>query len=151
MKELTITQELANSLARSERVTRDAAEELRTSGGGSVRIQIMEDNDGIMLEALDDDVATLEEREIQLRRVEQDVCLINDMMKDMSFLVDEQQTHVDNIESNITSTKYNVEKGEKHIISASLYQKATRKCMLMVGGVFALVLIIVLSVVLTKK
>lgn len=151
IKELSKTQDLASDLARAQRVTRDAAEELRRSQNataGDVHIQ-MEETNGITLQTLDDKVATSQEREEQLKKVEHDVILLNDIMKDMSFMVNEQQESIDQIESNVSNTRQYVSTGERDIFKASMYQHSSRKCiglsLLAVAVVIAIVVAVTLS------
>jgi hypothetical protein len=64
----------------------------------------------------DVDGHALVQRNAAIQDIGRDVKLLNDMMKDLAFLVEEQQEMVDSIASNVEKGKDSAEKGESELI-----------------------------------
>jgi len=98
-------------------------------------------------QTIDTDLALLEEREEQIRRLEGDILDINAIFKDLAVLVHEQGETIDTIEANVEQASSHVEAGRDQLTQASNYQRRARKkmCILViiltiVAGVVALVI-----------
>jgi len=97
------------------------------------------------------DVAELEQRRIEIGKIEQDVMEVSELYRDLQHIVHEQQEHIDTIDSSIVQAKDRTEEGHKELLQAEEYQKKARKkqcCMLFL--VLAIVGIIVVIVYLAK-
>jgi hypothetical protein len=73
----------------------------------------------ISFQQLDLEAEQLKQRKEALKQIEKDVVTLNDMMKDMAFLVDEQQDVIDSIEYNIISTANSTKKAEQELVTVS--------------------------------
>jgi len=96
------------------------------------------------------------QREEEIKQLESNVILVNEMFHDLANIVKEQDTLIDNIDSNVTHALDDVQEGERQIDKAAEYQKKSRSklcCILALVFVILLivVLVIVLPVVLTRK
>ena len=78
------------------------------------------------MQVLDPDVAMLDDRSLALRDIAAEVQMVNEMMKDMAYLVEEQQVVVDRIEVNTTTAAEKTKDGEQQIKEAAKYQKKSR-------------------------
>lgn len=65
----------------------------------------------------------IEERDQEMRQILQQQNDINQIFKDLATLVEDQGEMVDDIRSNITSSKVDVKKGGKHLEEAEESQK----------------------------
>jgi len=96
------------------------------------------------------------QRDDEIRQLEGNVVLVNEMFHDLAQIVKEQDALIDNIDSNVTHALDDVQEGEKQIDKAAEYQKKSRSklcCILALVTVILLivVLVIVLSVVFGRK
>jgi t-SNARE complex subunit (syntaxin) len=66
--------------------------------------------------------AIIEERDKEIREIEQGVIEVNNLMKDCKTLVDEQGILINEIELNIEKAKNNVEHGLKNVKAAEKHQ-----------------------------
>ena len=51
------------------------------------------------------EIERIQEKQAAIQQIEKDVVQLNEMFHDLSYLVQEQQVGIDNIENNITQTK----------------------------------------------
>lgn len=149
-RELRRLQQLGRDLAMQERriltiAQMDAAE--RESEHETVDIPEGDQREQIAMEVSQAERQMIEERKSALKEIESDVIQLNDMMKDLSYLVDEQQEFIDSIESNITHSKGNVSKGESEITRAARWQSQSRKRLCVLLFVFLGVMVILVSLV----
>ena len=70
----------------------------------------------------------IEEREKEIRELQKQQQDINEIFKYVSEIVKKQQPYVDNIESNIESTKEYTSKGVEELEKASKQQKKILRC-----------------------
>ena len=96
------------------------------------------------------------QREEDVKQLENNVIMVNEMFHDLAQIVKEQDVLIDNIDSNVTNALADVEEGERQIDKAAVYQKKSRSkmcCILVVSLVTLLVvvLVIVIPVVLNNK
>jgi len=68
----------------------------------------------------------LEEREIAIRKIEKDIFNINEIMVDLSNMIQAQEEVLESIESNIINTKENTKKGTENLEKAENIQKSMR-------------------------
>jgi len=85
------------------------------------------------------------QREEEVRQLENNVIMVNEMFHDLAQIVKEQDVLIDNIDSNVSNALADVEEGERQIDKAADYQKKSRSKMCCI---LALVLVILLVVVL---
>uniref|UniRef100_A0A1I8HYU0 t-SNARE coiled-coil homology domain-containing protein n=2 Tax=Macrostomum lignano TaxID=282301 RepID=A0A1I8HYU0_9PLAT len=91
---------------------------------------------------LQDDLQAAEERESQLRQLEQDIVGINEMFKDLAQMVHEQGDMVDSIEDHVGQAVMQVDEGNKNLKQAVTYQKSARRKKIII----ALVVIVALAI-----
>lgn len=70
----------------------------------------------------DFDLAYLQERDNEIRKVQKDMIEVNQIFKDLSELIDSQAPMIDSIANNITSTKDQVESANKDLEEADKKQ-----------------------------
>ncbi|KII67690.1 Syntaxin-7 [Thelohanellus kitauei] len=81
----------------------------------------------------------IQERENAIRKIEEDIIGVNNIMKDLAIMIQEQGEVVDNIESHIEATHQRIESANTELAKARTYQgRATRK-----RFIFFIVLIII--------
>jgi hypothetical protein len=78
------------------------------------------------VQVLDPDVAMLDDRALALRDIQQDVQKLNEMTKDMAYLIEEQQVMVDRIEVNTDTAATKTKDGEQQLVEAAKHQKKSR-------------------------
>ena len=110
---------------------------------------------GPSAEVVMDHAQAIKEKQAAIHQIERDVVLLNDMFKDLNYLVVEQQVGIDLIENNIHVAKDQTAKGHAELVDASDYQSASRRQMcyicIILLVVIGVVLAIVLGVTLPKK
>jgi len=89
----------------------------------------------------------LEERAEGIGQIGQSVQQVADIMQDLALLVNEQGSHIDNIQTNIETAHVNTTRGVKELARANNYQRKTRGRMCIIS-VCVLVILIVLVLVL---
>ncbi|KAJ2003252.1 hypothetical protein GGI04_002977 [Coemansia thaxteri] len=102
------------------------------------------------LSVLDNDVeyneALINERESEINDIEQGIVELNEIFRDIGTIVTEQQSLLDNIETNVHSVSINVRGAAEELGSASEYQRRSNKtqfCLVLFGVVFVLVFLII--------
>lgn len=109
---------------------------------------------GLAHVTLKNKVRELEERHLEIVRLENNINQMHRLFLDLAILVQQQGEIIDNIEKNIENAKYNVAQAEIDLKKAEDYQKAARKkkcCILMIViGILIVILIPVLTTQLTK-
>lgn len=94
-------------------------------------------------EAIEVEVALLEEREQHIRQLESDILDINEIFRDLGTLVHEQGAVVDTIESNIERASGNVESGTEQLQQAATYQRKARKKMCCLVSILLVILAVI--------
>jgi len=69
----------------------------------------------------------LKEREQRVRQIEDDVLDVNQIMRELSALINQQGEHIDTIEGSIDHTAGNVESGTSELLKAAEYQARYRR------------------------
>jgi hypothetical protein len=120
----------------------------RGGGGGG------EKDDPLLqrLQQVEFDSAMVDERDEAINDIATSILEVNETMRDLANIVDEQGKDIDQIETNVTAAEDNTEKGVGFLNQAEKYQKGYRKwiialiCIILVasGGMAA-------ALVLTKK
>jgi syntaxin 1B/2/3 len=109
----------------------------------------------LISENLQDVVRDIEDRHLDILKLERQVLEVYELFKDLATLVDIQQESLDVIENRVAKAKAYVEKGEKELVKAEGYQKKSRKkqCCLLIILLAVLIAIIapVLGTTLSKS
>jgi t-SNARE complex subunit (syntaxin) len=98
----------------------------------------------LISETLQDVVRDIEDRHLDILKLERQVLEVYELFKDLATLVDIQQESLDVIENRVAKAKDYVEKGEKELQQAEIYQKKSRKkqCCLIIILLCALIALI---------
>ncbi|RNA32983.1 t-SNARE domain-containing 1 isoform X1, partial [Brachionus plicatilis] len=70
---------------------------------------------------LDQQIGMVRDREIKMKQIENDIIDINAIMSDLATMVNEQNSLIDNISSNVESTHGNVHYANENLAKASRY------------------------------
>ncbi|PIA14201.1 t-SNARE [Coemansia reversa NRRL 1564] len=104
----------------------------------------------VELAVLDNDIeyneALINERESEINEIEQGIVELNEIFRDMGTIVTEQQSLLDNIETNVQSVAVNALGASEELNSASEYQRRSNKtkfCILLFAIIFIIVLLLV--------
>ncbi|KAJ2058329.1 hypothetical protein GGI17_005105 [Coemansia sp. S146] len=102
------------------------------------------------LSVLDNDVeyneALINERELEINDIEQGIVELNEIFRDLGTIVTEQQSLLDNIETNVQSVTIHVRGAAEQLGSASEYQRRSNKtkfCLLLFAIIFILVFLLI--------
>ncbi|KAJ2886395.1 hypothetical protein H4R27_000686 [Coemansia aciculifera] len=102
------------------------------------------------LSVLDNDVeyneALINERESEINDIEQGIVELNEIFRDLGTIVTEQQSLLDNIETNVQSVTIHVRGAAEQLGSASEYQRRSNKtkfCLLLFAIIFILVFLLI--------
>jgi len=89
------------------------------------------------------------QRDEEIRQLESNVILVNEMFHDLAQIVKEQDVLIDNIDSNVTHALDDVQEGERQIDKAAEYQKKSRSklCCILVTVTIILLVVVVIIVV----
>jgi len=87
------------------------------------------------------------QREDEIRQLESNVIMVNEMFHDLATIVKEQDVLIDNIDSNVTNALADVEEGEKEIDKAANYQKKSRSKMCCILALVSIILLVVILVI----
>ncbi|KAI8323756.1 t-SNARE [Martensiomyces pterosporus] len=104
----------------------------------------------VQLSVLDNDVeyneALINERESEIHEIEQGIVELNEIFRDLGTIVTEQQSLLDNIETNVQSVAVNVLGASEELNTASEYQRRSNKtkcCILLFAVIFFLVILLI--------
>lgn len=92
-------------------------------------------------------VQDLRERNSQLAKLNRDVASLHEMFVELSFLAENQQGLINEIEHNVEQVKTDVKKADDEIVEAHQYQKSARKKKLIIAAILLIILIIIIVVV----
>ena len=92
--------------------------------------------------------ALIADREVAINQLNRSVAEVADIFQDLALLVNEQGTHIDNIESNIEQTATRTEAGVRELARASQYQRRAR---FRICIIIACVLVVIIILVLVLK
>lgn len=95
----------------------------------------------------DHTLVELEQRERDVRQLEEDIVAVNDIFKDLGTLIHTQGAVVDSIESHVEFTAENVESGVQQLREASSSQNKLRKRKVYIGIIVMIVVAIILYLV----
>lgn len=98
-----------------------------------------------------DIVASIEERHLDILKLERNVLEVFELFKDMASLVDLQEEKIHSIENNILKARNHVEKGEGELVEGEKNQKKYRKCLCGCTICLLIVLLVVLLPVILIK
>lgn len=91
------------------------------------------------MQQIDFDAAMVEERDEAITDIASAIMEVNETMRDLAQIVDEQGRDIDQIEVNVGQAEEATEKGVEHLKTAEKYQKGYRK------WIIVMLLIIVLA------
>jgi len=105
----------------------------------------------LISENLQDVVRDIEDRHLDILKLERQVLEVYELFKDLATLVDIQQESLDIIENRVAKAKAYVEKGEKELIKAEKHQIGARKktCCLLI--MLLIILIVILAPILATQ
>ncbi|KAJ9078205.1 hypothetical protein DSO57_1009124 [Entomophthora muscae] len=107
----------------------------------------------IQLQALDNEIdfnhGMIEEREREIREIEQGITELNEVFRDLGTFVNEQQGLLDNIESNVTSIAVNTQQASSELRTANNYQKKSRNTMCFIFALVSVITIIFLLIIIS--
>ena len=86
----------------------------------------------------------LEERSNAMSYLAKSVQEVQELFSDMALLVNNQGEHIDNIQINIENSATSIERANKQLLSASIYQERKRKWCRRIMCLFILVIFILL-------
>ncbi|KAI9279758.1 t-SNARE [Sporodiniella umbellata] len=91
----------------------------------------------------------ISEREAEIEHIEQGVIELNEIFRDMSFMVNEQETGIQSIYGNVLNIAQNTKQAADELMVANRYQKNARRSMcwflvivISVGSLLALILLL---------
>lgn len=113
-------------------------------GGGSQQDQLLARQQQAVAQSLQFEQDMLLEREQRFRQIEADVLDVNQIMKELSSITNQQAEVIDTIENTIEHTVSNVESGATELAKAAEYQNRYRRKVLIL-----LIIAIVLGVIVT--
>jgi syntaxin 7 len=91
------------------------------------------------MQQVDFDAAVVEERDEAINDIASAIMEVNETMRDLAQIVEDQGHDIEQIEVNVTQAEEATSKGVEHLQSAEKYQKGYRK------WIIVLILIIVLA------
>lgn len=89
----------------------------------------------------------IQEREGEIREIESGILELNEIFRDLGTIVTEQQSMLDNIESNVISIANDTQGASEELVQAHNYQRKAGRRMLCLLLIFIVVLAIVLLAV----
>lgn len=95
--------------------------------------------------------ALINEREQGIAEIEQSIYQVNEIFRDLSTLVTEQQGMIDNIEANIESTANRTGDASFELQTAERYQKKGRNKLLCILMIFTIVITVIIIILVSKK
>ncbi|GAA99173.1 uncharacterized protein L969DRAFT_378868 [Mixia osmundae IAM 14324] len=93
--------------------------------------------------------ALIEEREGEIREIESGIHELNEIFRDLGTIVHEQQSMIDNIESNVISIANSTEGASEELVQAHQYQRNAGRRKLCLLVIFIVVVAIVLLAILS--
>ncbi|CDF39677.1 containing a SNARE domain [Chondrus crispus] len=92
-------------------------------------------------------VRDIRERNSQLVKLNADVATLHDMFTELSFLTENQQGLINDIELNVQHVKGDVKRADDEIVEAHKYQTSARKKKMIIFILLAIILIIIAVVI----
>jgi len=95
----------------------------------------------------------INDRDQEIVHIQGQMAQVNEIMKDLADLVNEQGQMIDNIETNVEHTHQNTTEAVSEVSKAAKYQKKARNklCILAIGTVVAVLIVIIVVVIFIKK
>jgi len=126
-------------------ISEEQVEKILEDGNASKVIQ-----GALISDDLQDVVQDIEDRHLDILRLEKQVQEVFELFRDLAALVDLQQESLDVIETRITNAKNYTEKAEVQLKDAEVYQQKSRKRQCIILLIVIVVLTVVLAPTLTK-
>ncbi|KAF0989002.1 hypothetical protein HZS_6116 [Henneguya salminicola] len=98
-------------------------------------------------------IEEIEERQKAIKKIEEDIMGVNDIMKDLAVLIHEQGEYVDSIESHVEVTHSQVQAANIQLEKARNFQSKSRKkqCCLILTLIIIIAIISLIIYLKTKK
>ncbi|KAL3266816.1 hypothetical protein HHI36_010970 [Cryptolaemus montrouzieri] len=109
-----------------------------------------EDRQKMMAREMAFEQEMLLERETRIRQIESDVLNVNEIMRELGALVQEQGGTIDTIENSIDHAVGNVQEGTEQLIKASQYQRSRRMKLLYLVLIFAIITAILIIIIVSS-
>uniref|UniRef100_H2YEB9 t-SNARE coiled-coil homology domain-containing protein n=1 Tax=Ciona savignyi TaxID=51511 RepID=H2YEB9_CIOSA len=93
------------------------------------------------------DLAALQERELELQKLESDIVDVNIIFNDLGKMVEDQGEMIDSIEAHVDNAQDKVVKGKSELEQAEENQKKSRKKKLICGVILIVLIIIVILII----
>ncbi|GAA5853613.1 hypothetical protein JCM9279_005074 [Rhodotorula babjevae] len=134
-----------------QRATVEAADAvpLPNDAGESGQLLELQPQDQLADADLDFQEQLIQEREGEIEQIEQGITELNQIFKDLGQIVGEQQSMIDNIETNVISVARDTHGASTQLTEAHAYQRKAGRRMFCLLLVFLLVLTVVLLAVLS--
>lgn len=99
------------------------------------------------------DLELLKEREMEIKKLENDIVGVNEIFKELGMMIHEQGSMIDSIEHHVDNTGHQVQQGREQLQKAQGYQTSARKkkCIIAIIAVIVLAVIILIIVLTTRK
>ncbi|XP_063674280.1 syntaxin-12-like [Bolinopsis microptera] len=92
------------------------------------------------------------EREQHIKKIEDDMVTVADIMKQIGYMVHDQGAEIDNIEAHIAESHRTVDEGTSLLGKAERYQKTRRKRLCCLSVTFIIILVtIIITVIIVQK
>ncbi|KAJ3196978.1 SNAP receptor [Irineochytrium annulatum] len=142
--------------ARSHRISIDEDDDdaddtapLMNSGGARQQQQQL-----LMRRSLDNEIdyneGLIAEREEDIEQIQRSIAEVNEIFRDLSLMVNQQQADLDNIEGNVESTLTNAQEAHGELTTASKYLRMSANKMCCLWILLAVVVAVVLLIILVK-
>lgn len=95
-------------------------------------------------------VEDLRERNKAFEKLNRDVAQLHEMFVEMSYLTENQQTLINEIEHNVEEVQRDVEKADEEIVEARRHQKSANKKKMIIAAIAIALLIIMIVVLITQ-
>jgi len=107
----------------------------------------------LQLQALDNEIdfnqTMIEEREQEILEIEEGITELNEVFRDLGTFVNEQQSLLDNIETNVSSIAVNTQQASSELRVANEYQRKSRNTMCFIFIILFIIAIIFIMVFLS--
>lgn len=145
-------QAIAEKMKRHILAMENNGETLPENGDGERQslLQIQEDDEQRAVQrSLEFEQGLFLEREERIKRIEGDILDVNQIMRELGALVNQQGDMINTIENSIENVHGNVEMGAQELIKASNYQSKFRRkmCFLLLLAVVVVIIIIIVLVI----
>ena len=101
----------------------------------------------LLSDAVNTNQLILEQREQDINQLAIEIEEVSELFTDLAVLVSTQGEVIDNIQTNIENTNYNIERGTTQLVKTNQYQRKKRKCYYLCGLFFFISMVIIILVI----